>query len=157
MPLNIRRNTTPQGCSAPPQGYATDAPAWELKERVTAGARGLCRKDSGKWVIFPRLSHANHRMIEARNPFYRGGLFKLTGSNLPHREEGNTVKGIITHGISYGFVMEALNGYRGARVLKVSTPNPMPEPLLLEFCRRTGPGDGCGGTGSGSGTGAASS
>lgn len=29
--------------------------------------------------------------------------------------------------------MEALNGYRGARVLKVSTPNPMPERLLLEF------------------------
>ena len=31
--------------------------------------------------------------------------------------------------------MEALNGYKGARVLKVSTPNPMPERLLLEFAK----------------------
>ena len=71
-------------------------------------------------------------MIEARNPII-GEDFSSYRFNLLHREEGNTVKGIITHGISYEFVMEALNGYRGARVLKVSTPNPMPERLLLEF------------------------
>ena len=29
--------------------------------------------------------------------------------------------------------MEALNGYKGARVLKIATPNPMPEKLLLQF------------------------
>ena len=104
----------------------------ELKERVKLPAPEGFVKDSGKWVIFPRLSHANHRMIEARNPII-GEDFSSYRFNLLHREEGNTVKGIITHGISYGFVMEALNGYRGARVLKVSTPNPMPELLLLEF------------------------
>ena len=99
----------------------------ELKERVKLPAPEGFVKDSGKWVIFPRLSHANHRMIEARNPII-GEDFSSYRFNLLHREEGNTVKGIITHGISYEFVMEALNGYRGARVLKVSTPN-----LLLEF------------------------
>ena len=104
----------------------------ELKERVKLPAPEGFVKDSGKWVIFPRLSHANHRMIEARNPII-GEDFSSYRFNLLHREEGNTVKGIITHGISYEFVMEALNGYRGARVLKVSTPNPMPERLLLEF------------------------
>ena len=104
----------------------------ELKERVKLPAPEGFVKDSGKWVIFPRLSHANHRMIEARNPII-GEDFSSYRFNLLHREEGNTIKGIITHGISYGFVMEALNGYRGARVIKVSTPNPMPERLLLEF------------------------
>ena len=104
----------------------------ELKERVKLPAPEGFVKDSGKWVIFPRLSHANHRMIEARNPII-GEDFSSYRFNLLHREEGNTVKGIITHGISYEFVMEALNGYRGARVLKVSTLNPMPERLLLEF------------------------
>ena len=104
----------------------------ELKERVKLPAPEGFVKDSGKWVIFPRLSHANHRMIEARNPII-GEDFSSYRFNLLHREEGNTVKGIITHGISYEFVMEALNGYRGARVIKVSTPNPMPERLLLEF------------------------
>ena len=100
----------------------------ELKERVKLPAPEGFVKDSGKWVIFPRLSHANHRMIEARNPII-GEDFSSYRFNLLHREEGNTVKGIITHGISYEFVMEAPNGYRGARVLKVSTPNPMPERL----------------------------
>lgn len=104
----------------------------ELKERIKLPAPEGFVKDSGKWVIFPRLSHANHRMIEARNPII-GEDFSGYRFNLLHREEGNTVRGIITHGISYEFVMEALNGYKGARVLKVSTPNPMPERLLLEF------------------------
>ena len=29
--------------------------------------------------------------------------------------------------------MEALNGYKGARVIKISTPNPTPEKLMLQF------------------------
>ena len=106
----------------------------ELKERVKLPEHEGFVKDSGKWVIFPRLSHANHRMIETRNPMI-GEDFSSYRFNLLHREEGNTVKGVLTHGISYEFVMEALNGYKGARVLKVSTPNPMPERLLLEFAK----------------------
>ena len=39
-------------------------------------------------------------MIEARNPII-GEDFSSYRFNLLHREEGNTVKGIITHGISY--------------------------------------------------------
>lgn len=104
----------------------------ELKERVRVGRPEGFVKDSGKWVIFPRLSHANHRMIEERNPVI-GEDFSGYRFNLLHREEGDTMKGIITHGISYEYVMEALRGYKGVRVLKVSTPNPMPERLLLEF------------------------
>ena len=51
----------------------------ELKERVKLPAPEGFVKDSGKWVIFPRLSHANHRMIEARNPII-GRTFQATGS-----------------------------------------------------------------------------
>lgn len=106
----------------------------ELKERAALPVPEGFVKDSGKWVIFPRLSHANHRMIEDRNPVI-GEDFSHYRFNLLHKEEGHTFKGIITHGVSYEFVMEALNGYKGVRVLKVSTPNPMPERLLLEFAR----------------------
>lgn len=104
----------------------------ELKERICLPAPQGFVKDSNKWVIFPRLSNANHKMIEARNPVI-GDDFSSYRFNLLHREEKETVQGIITHGISYEFVMEALNGYKGARVIKISTPNPTPEKLMLQF------------------------
>lgn len=104
----------------------------ELKERICLPVPQGFVKDSNKWVIFPRLSNANHKMIEARNPVI-GDDFSSYRFNLLHREEKETVQGIITHGISYEFVMEALNGYKGARVIKISTPNPTPEKLMLQF------------------------
>ena len=104
----------------------------ELKERICLPAPQGFVKDSNKWVIFPRLSNANHKMIEARNPVI-GDDFSSYRFNRLHREEKETVQGIITHGISYEFVMEALNGYKGARVIKISTPNPTPEKLMLQF------------------------
>ena len=105
----------------------------ELKEREQRPAPEGFVKDSGKWVIFPRLSNANHRMIEERNPMI-GQDFSSYRYNLLNKEETEDCsKGIITHGISYEFVMEALNGYKGARVLKVSTPNPAPKSLMIRF------------------------
>ena len=104
----------------------------ELKERICLPVPQGFVKDSNKWVIFPCLSNANHKMIEARNPVI-GDDFSSYRFNLLHREEKETVQGIITHGISYEFVMEALNGYKGARVIKISTPNPTPEKLMLQF------------------------
>lgn len=105
----------------------------ELKERVKLPQPEGFVKDSGKWVIFPRLSNASHKMIEARNPVIGEDFYSYRFNRL-HMEEGQgEPKGIITHGISYEFVMEALQGYKGVRVLKVATPNPMSEGLLLEF------------------------
>ena len=39
-------------------------------------------KDSGRWVIFPRLSYANHKMIEDRLPGMGDELGKLTYNKL---------------------------------------------------------------------------
>lgn len=106
----------------------------ELKERVSLPKKEGFVKDSNRWVIFPRLSNANHKMIEERNPVI-GEDFSDYRFNILHREDMESKKGIITHGMNYQYVMEALRGYRGVRVLKVSTPNPMPERLLLEFTK----------------------
>ena len=104
----------------------------ELKERIHLPEPEGFVKDAGKWVIFPRLSYANHKMIEARNPKI-GEDFSTYRFNKIQKEEGNTAKGIVTQGISYELVMEALEGFKGVRVLKVSTPNPLPEKLMLSF------------------------
>lgn len=72
-------------------------------------------------------------MIEQRLPVIGEDLSSYRFNYL-HMEEGTgCTKGVITHGINYESVMEALKGYKGVRVLKVATPNPMPESLLLKF------------------------
>jgi len=86
-------------------------------------------KDTLKWVIFPRTSFMNHKMIEKRNPeigndFSSYKFNKITGSGK---------KGIITGGISYEYVMEILGGRDDVKLFKVSTPFPFPEKAALEF------------------------
>lgn len=104
----------------------------ELKEgREPVKPEGFV-KDAGRWVIFPRLSFANHKMIEARNPRI-GEEFSTYRFNRLHQEKKERGLGILTQGISYELVMEALSGYEGVRILKVSTPNPLPESLMVRF------------------------
>ncbi len=89
-------------------------------------------KDTMRWVIFPRTSFLNHQKIEKRNPqigdeFSSYRFNKITGSGK---------KGICTHGASYGYVMENLEGSNGeAKVFKVATPFPFPEKQALDFLR----------------------
>ncbi len=91
-------------------------------------------KDS-KWVIFPRLSHANHAKIEARNAQLCDTLSKYSQNKI--LPETGSFKGgrkaIATHGISFAYTMENLKSENMPRVLKVSTPFPFPETLALEF------------------------
>ncbi|MBR3155038.1 MAG: indolepyruvate ferredoxin oxidoreductase subunit alpha, partial [Lachnospiraceae bacterium] len=107
-------------------------------------------KDSKRWVIFPRLSNANHRKIEARNEqlkdvfsAYPRNMILNNGSDKGAADAqpaasaaGNETapkKGIAAGGISFALAMEALHGRTGARVLKVATPHPFPEKLAVEF------------------------
>lgn len=103
----------------------------ELKERVELPKREGFKKDSSKWVIFPRLSFANHKMIEERNPeigedFSSYSYNKITGGGR---------LGIVTGGISSEYVKEALSlmGEEEMKVFHVATPHPFPKSLALQF------------------------
>ncbi len=90
---------------------------------------------SPNWVIFPRLSFANHKMIEARNVTI-GEDFSSYNRNEIQTECGtftNCRKGIATHGISYDYTMENLDKENAPRLLKVATPFPFPEKLAVSF------------------------
>lgn len=106
------------------------------------------QKDSGRWVIFPRLSYQNHQKIEARNEeiaeafsFYeRNRIYETEGRTLDQTDDipGQAVrhvkkKGIASGGISFAYTLEALEEMEPARLLKVSTPFPFPEKLALDF------------------------
>ncbi len=87
-------------------------------------------RDSGRFVIFPRLSYQNHLKIEARNPAL-GDEF----SALPYNRISGSLDarlGVAAGGVSYEYAMETLNTDE-VRVLKVATPHPFPEKLALEF------------------------
>ena len=88
-------------------------------------------RDPSKWVIFPRLSYAAHMHIEERNKEL-SDVFSDSGLNKVCPAEGSK-KGIATHGISFTYVSEALEGKPAVSVFKVGTPFPFPEKAAVEF------------------------
>ncbi|MBR3316548.1 MAG: 4Fe-4S binding protein [Atopobiaceae bacterium] len=106
-------------------------------------------KDSSRWVIFPRLSVANHAKIEARNArlarefsdagcdFARYNFVVPAGGGAVGAAAGASPRlGVATHGISYTYVLDSLNAFEERdrpRVLRVGTPFPFPEECAREF------------------------
>lgn len=83
-----------------------------------------------KWVIFPRLTYQNHLAIEKRQPVL-GDDF----SGYRYNEaSGQGNKAVVTGGVSYAYVREALELLGGqVKLLKIATPHPFPEKLALSF------------------------
>lgn len=94
-------------------------------------------KDSRRWVIFPRLSYANHQKIEARNAVLSDDFSTYSKNKVyPASEENKSLKkGIAAGGISFTYAMETLKDTGMVRLLKVSTPHPFPEKLAVEFLK----------------------
>ena len=85
-------------------------------------------KDSGRWVIFPRLSYMNHAMIEKRNTEI-GEDFSSYRFNTV---SGSSKKAVVSTGVSYAYAREFLKAYPDVRLIKVGTPYPLPESFLLK-------------------------
>lgn len=92
-------------------------------------------KDSKRWVIFPRLSYANHQKIEARNVTLAEDFSSYSRNQiLPAAPEHADVRiGIATGGISFTYTMETMQAIGMYRTLKVATPHPFPEQLAVRF------------------------
>jgi indolepyruvate ferredoxin oxidoreductase alpha subunit len=89
-----------------------------------------------KWVIFPRLSYQNHIKMEQRLPVLAEELSDYRYNTLT----GTGTLGIVTQGISTGYVGEALELLASLtptlpahKLLRVATPHPMPRRLALDF------------------------
>ena len=86
-------------------------------------------KDSKKWVIFPRLSFANHAMIEKRNP-EMGEDFSTYRFNILQGGDAGK-KAVFASGVSYAYAMEYLKDHPEVRLVKIGTPHPFPESFAL--------------------------
>ena len=85
-------------------------------------------KDSKKWVIFPRLSFANHAMIEKRNVEI-GDDF---GSYSMNTVEGSGSKAVFASGISYCYAKETLKNVPDVKLVRIATPHPFPEQFVKD-------------------------
>jgi indolepyruvate ferredoxin oxidoreductase alpha subunit len=95
-----------------------------------AGCEGFV-KDSSKWVIFPRLSYINHGLIEERNVKIGKELSSYRFNSI----EGISEKAVVTSGISYAYVKEALKYLKEVKLIKIATAYPFPEDFVLEALR----------------------
>lgn len=99
----------------------------EIPENFSGGEYEGFIKDSKKWVIFPRLSFANHAMIEKRNVEI-GEDFSAYRYNVC---TGNSKKAVLAGGVSYAYAKEFLKDYPDIKLIKVGTPYPFPETFML--------------------------
>ena len=106
-------------------------------------------KDTQRWVVFPRTSFLNHGKVERRaaqiadelssgyrpNRIEISGLSRLESANaFAKRGEARFPLGIACGGVSYHYVMEALEMHGlELPVLKIGTPYPFPTKLAGEF------------------------
>ncbi|MBR5966287.1 MAG: indolepyruvate ferredoxin oxidoreductase subunit alpha [Treponema sp.] len=121
----------------------------ELK-KIQGGA--TFEKDSSRWVIFPKLSFARHKEIFERDLNVLPKKFsalkfnkEISLSNGAKGAAKSASKGaaFVAGGISFCYLMEALEILKAdfpnnkkiqeARVLKIGTPYPFPDPLAREF------------------------
>lgn len=94
-------------------------------------------RDPSRWVIFPRLSVANHARIERRNASLADELsdshYNFVVPEVGEAECNGIRLGIATQGISYAYVRDCLDEQSHPRVLRVGTPFPFPEKKAVEF------------------------
>lgn len=89
-------------------------------------------KDSKKWVIFPKLSFANHEMIEKRNPKIGDDFSEYEKNTVT----GNGSKAIFASGVSYAYAKEYIKDRNDVILCKISTPYPFPEKLTLSVLEK---------------------
>ena len=84
-------------------------------------------KDTGRWVIFPRVSHINHGKMEERN-----ALISEEFSSYPYNTvEGEGSKAVAASGVSYAYVKECLKDHPDIRLIRIATAFPFPDEFMV--------------------------
>ena len=101
----------------------------EIPDSFTPGKVQGFERNTGRWVIFPRLSYINHGKIEARNTEIAKDFSAYKFNTAEGAGDG---KAVVTSGVSYQYVRECLKGQKGIRVIRVATAFPFPEDFMLK-------------------------
>ena len=85
-------------------------------------------KDSSRWVIFPRLSYANHGKMEARNVEIAKDFSSWRFNTV---EGASGAKAVVASGVSYAYAKECLKDHPEVRLIRIATAFPFPEDFAL--------------------------
>lgn len=100
------------------------------EERVPISAPTGFQKGP-EWVIFPSLAAKQHVWLNQQQEHARS---LLSDTSFNKRLAGSGKRGIITGGVSYRYVKEALQILKiDLPILKIGTPYPLPSNTVLEF------------------------
>lgn len=103
----------------------------EVSEEIVTISAPAGFQKGPEWVIFPSLAAKQHVWLNQQQEQART-LLSATAFN--QRSGGNGKKGIITGGVSYRYVKEALQILGvDLPILKIGTPYPLPSNKVLEF------------------------
>ena len=75
-------------------------------------------RDPSRWVIFPRLSYANHGKMEQRNAELADALSSYRFNTA---EGGPSRKAVAASGVTYAYVRECLKDHPEIRLIRVAT------------------------------------
>ncbi len=92
-------------------------------------------KDTKRWVIFPKLSFANHKKIFDRNEHILPGEFsKSKWNKIEEFNGGSKTLAFACGGISYCYLREALSVLKlSADILRIGNPYPFPADIAKNF------------------------
>ena len=86
------------------------------------------KKDTDRFVIFPRLSYVNHGKLEKRNAL----IAEEFSSSVYNTVTGKAAeKAVAASGVSYSYVRECLKQHPDVRVIRIGTSFPFPEDFML--------------------------
>ncbi|MBN1648479.1 MAG: indolepyruvate ferredoxin oxidoreductase subunit alpha [Spirochaetales bacterium] len=88
------------------------------------------RRDVKKYVMIPAHARLRHDYVEKRMARLAEDVNSLAANRM---EIADTEVGFITGGVCYTYVREV---FPEASVLKIATPNPLPQKLITEFCAK---------------------
>ncbi len=101
----------------------------ELGDRRHAGLKPYV-KDIGKYVMMPGMARKRHVIVEKRMNDLKAHADTM---DINRAEYGDTTVGVITSGVTYEYVKEALPE---ASILKLGMVYPLPEGMIREFATK---------------------
>ena len=101
----------------------------ETSERILPGRIPYEKKPS-KYIMMPAYAKAKHPIVEARTAAL-AELAETTPLNFVDEGDGSSKLGVITSGICYQYVKEALGD--SAKILKIGMQNPLPSKKIKDF------------------------
>lgn len=100
----------------------------DFSPRAVPKTKGHFDRDFVKFVNVPANARVNRKVLLDKNRI----AMSLSESSPLNRVEGEGSVGIITSGVSYNYVKEAVSG---ASLLKLGFTNPLPEKTIVDFIK----------------------